>query len=117
MKHIKPIFHCDAKLLALGTFASPNAKIPTCWYLLHLVMQFFRVLPDAKPKSCALPDAKPKRKPVEYRLRWVPTQNLGIGHVHFIRVGSRFPVEYGLKSMGVPHHINPRNFIRVNFFS
>ena len=43
--HIKPIFHCDAKLLALGTFASPNAKdctfaspdarIPTCWYLLR----------------------------------------------------------------------------------
>ena len=42
---IKPIFHCDAKLLALGTFASPNAKdsifaspdakIPTCWYLLR----------------------------------------------------------------------------------
>ena len=22
----KPIFHCDAKSLALGTFASPNAK-------------------------------------------------------------------------------------------
>ena len=42
---IKPILHCDAKLLALGTFASPNAKdstfgspdarIPTCWYLLR----------------------------------------------------------------------------------
>ena len=61
------------------------------------------VLPDTKPKSCVLPDAKPKRKPVEYRLRWVPTQNLGVGHidftffgVNFIRVGSRFPVEYGL---------------------
>ena len=25
----KPIFHCDAKLLALGTFASPNAKDST----------------------------------------------------------------------------------------
>ena len=44
-KTIWPIFHCDAKLLALGTFASPNAKdstfaspdarIPTCWYLLR----------------------------------------------------------------------------------
>ena len=43
MKIIKPIFHCDAKLL--GTFASGNAKnstfaladakIPTCWYLLR----------------------------------------------------------------------------------
>ena len=26
---LKPIFHCDAKLLALGTFASPNAKDTT----------------------------------------------------------------------------------------
>ena len=32
---LKPIFHRDAKLSALGTFASPNAKIPTCWYLLR----------------------------------------------------------------------------------
>ena len=41
----KPIFHCDAKLLALGIFASPDAqddtfalpdaRIPTYWYLLH----------------------------------------------------------------------------------
>ena len=26
---VKPIFHCDPKLLALGTFASPNAKDST----------------------------------------------------------------------------------------
>ena len=26
MKSLKPIFHCDAKPFALGTFASPNAK-------------------------------------------------------------------------------------------
>ena len=30
-----PIFHCDAKLFTLGTFASPNTKIPICWYLLR----------------------------------------------------------------------------------
>ena len=58
-KSLKPIFHCDAKLLALGTFASGNAKnstfalsdakIPTCWYLLRYLTQIFRVLPDAKP--------------------------------------------------------------------
>ena len=40
---LKPIFHQNAKYLASGTFASPNAKnstsaspnarIPTCWYL------------------------------------------------------------------------------------
>ena len=50
---VKPIFHCDAKPFALGTFAShnakdstfasPNAKIPTCWYLLRYVTQIFRV--------------------------------------------------------------------------
>ena len=40
--------------------------------------------PDAKPKICVLPNAKPKRKPVEYRLRWVPTQNSGVVHVHFM---------------------------------
>ena len=32
---VKPIFHCDAKPFALGTFASPDANIPTCWYLLR----------------------------------------------------------------------------------
>ena len=26
---VKPIFHCDAKSFALGTFASPNAKDST----------------------------------------------------------------------------------------
>ena len=41
----KPIFHQNATYLALGTFASPNAKnstsaspnarIPTCWYILR----------------------------------------------------------------------------------
>ena len=87
-RRLKPIYHCDAKLLALGTFASPNAKD----------VSIFHVLPNTKPKSCVLPDAKPKRKPVEYRLRW------DVGHVHFtffgvnfIHVGSRFPMEYGLK--------------------
>ena len=42
---VKPIFHQNAKYLASGTFASPNAKdstsaspnarIPTCWYILR----------------------------------------------------------------------------------
>ena len=82
--NLKPIFHQNAKLLAFGTFVSPNAKdrtfaspdakIPTCWYILRQVTQIFRVLADAKPK----------RKPVEYRLRWVPTQHFCVGHVHFM---------------------------------
>ena len=42
---LKPIFHQNAKYLASGNFASPNAKdstsaspnarIPTCWYILR----------------------------------------------------------------------------------
>ena len=42
---VKPIFHQNAKYLASGTSASPNARnstsaspnarIPTCWYLLR----------------------------------------------------------------------------------
>ena len=43
-----------------------------------------RTQPDAKPKICVLLDTKPKRKPVEYRLRLVPMQNSGVGHVHFM---------------------------------
>ena len=43
-----------------------------------------RQTPDAKPKICISPDAKPRRQSVEYRLRWVPTQNAGVGHVYFM---------------------------------
>ena len=35
-------------------------------------------------RGLGLGNAKPKCKPVEYRLRWVPTQNSGVGHVHFM---------------------------------
>ena len=74
---LKPIFHCDAKYLASRVgfgqctrrqnFALPNAKYTN-------VLVYFALVdaPDAKRKSCVLPDAKPKRKPVEYRLHWVP---------------------------------------------
>ena len=100
-ERIKPIFHSNAKFLALGVGVGqyPGRQnfalgIPICWYLgsnanpLICVLPDAKpkicVLPDAKPKICVLPDAKPKCKPVEYRLRWVPTQNSGVGHVHFM---------------------------------
>ena len=77
----KPIFHCDAKYLAsgVGVGQCPRRQnfaleIPTCWYIL--------ALPNAK--ICVFPDANPRRQSVEYRFRWVPTQNAGIGHVHFM---------------------------------
>ena len=88
---LKPIFHCDTKFLALGVGVGQYPRcqnfalgIPTCWYLGANANPLIWVLPDTKPKICVLPDAKPKRKPVEYRLRWVPTQNSGVGHVHFM---------------------------------
>ena len=37
------LFNCNAKPFAMGTFASPNTNIPTCWYLLRWVTQIFRV--------------------------------------------------------------------------
>ena len=72
-KILKPIFHCATKPLALGTFASPNAKDSTF------------ALPNAKQTnmlvSLVLGDAifflryltqNPQRESVEYRLHWVP---------------------------------------------
>ena len=76
-----PIFHQNAKYLASGAGVGQwprrqnfALEIPTCWYIL--------ALPNAK--ICVFPDANPRRQPVEYRLRWVPTQNAGVGHVHFM---------------------------------
>ena len=40
--------------------------------------------PDANPKICVSPNAKPRHQSVEYRLRWVPTQNAGVGDVYFM---------------------------------
>ena len=77
---LKPIFHCDAKLLALGTFAlpdakddtfaSPDARIPTCWYLL-LKVAFY---PTRNPNAS------------QWNIGCVGSLALGlcVGHVHFI---------------------------------
>ena len=59
---LKPIFHCDAKPFALGTFASPNAKDGTLLVSLALdYANFSRHLMQ-----------NPQRESVECRLRWVP---------------------------------------------
>ena len=70
----KPIFHCDAKPFALGTFALPNPK-----YTNMLV-------------SFALGDANFSRHPTQNpnASQWnigcigSQTQNLCVGHVHFM---------------------------------
>ena len=66
--------------LALGS--AHDVRI-LCWGYQHVgILELTQA--DAKPKICVLPDRKPKRKPVEYLLHWVPTQNSGVGHVHFM---------------------------------
>ena len=61
------------------------------------------ITPDAKPKICVTPN----KKPVSgiYRLRWVPNAQFSrwpctfhFFGVNLSHVGSRFSVEYGLKS-------------------
>ena len=42
------------------------------------------VLIGVLAKIGVFPDANPRRQSVEYRLHWVPTQNTGVGHVHFM---------------------------------
>ena len=91
---LKPIFHCDARPFALGprVGSSPQFRV---WDTNMLVPK--------NAKICVTPNANHQCEQVEYRLLGSPMQNSGVGHVHFfffgvdfIRVVSRFPVEYGL---------------------
>ena len=90
-----PIFHCNAKLLILGTcvgldpqqqyFALP---IPTCWYLKSLAdptratTDPTRVPTD--PLQALTDPTQAKRKQVEYRSRWSPRVGARVGHVHYM---------------------------------
>ena len=81
---LKPIFHCDAKYLALGVGVGQCPRrqkfafeIPTQWYIL--------ALPNAK--ICVTPDANPRHQSVEYIGGVGPSGvGAGVGHVHFIFV-------------------------------
>ena len=104
---LKPIFHCDAKLLVSGNFALPNAKDSTF------------ASPNSKNTnmlvSLALGDANfsrhltqnTQRESVEYRLRWVPNAKSSrwpctfhVVCVYFICIlwptQTQFSVKYGL---------------------
>ena len=77
LDYIQPIFHQNAKLLASGnlaspnakyiTFASPDARIPTCWYILAL-------------PPTPIPDAS------QWNIGGVGSSGVGagVGHVHFM---------------------------------
>ena len=61
---LKPIFHCDAKSFALGTFVSPNAKDST-----------FAFYPTLNLKVLPTPDTS----------QWnIGGVGAGVGHVHFM---------------------------------
>ena len=117
---LKPLFHCNAKSFALGTFVSPNAKDSTfalpyarntnMLVSLALGDANFSRHPDAKPKSWVLHDANPRRQSVEYRWHWAFWHwgwhwacTFHVVYVNFICVGhptqTRFSVEYGLKGL------------------
>ena len=55
--------------------------IPTCWYLKPSHTQ--RKSPNTRRKLLRT-QRQSQRKPVEYRLHWVPSIGACIGHVHFM---------------------------------
>ena len=77
-RKIKPIFHCGAKLLALGPgigldpqcddFALP---ISTCWYLKNA-------------KTLRYPTRNPNASQWNIGCIGSRTENTGVGHVHFM---------------------------------
>ena len=63
---LKPIFHCDAKFLALGVGVGQYPRrqnfalgIPTCWYLGANANPVICVLPDANLKFVFYPTRNP----------------------------------------------------------
>ena len=94
-KSIKPIFHCNAKLLASGLrvklgeishWVSP--QLPTCWYLKSF-MESTPTLKFALPPTPTLKFALPPT-PTPNASRWniggigSPKQNSCVGHVDFM---------------------------------
>ena len=94
---LKPIFHCDAKPFALGTFTSPNAKDTNVFVSFALGDANFLHHPTPNPNAS------------QWNIGCVgfQTQNSCVGHVYFILFVSisfalgcqrkhSFSVEYGL---------------------
>ena len=72
---LKPIFHWDAKPLALGPGAGLYPQRHN--FLLGTNMLVCKnakicITPNTNSKICVTPNAKPQPESVEYRLRWVP---------------------------------------------
>ena len=84
---LKPIFHCDAKLLASALGVGGNAKIyqrqniPTCWYIL--------ALPPTPNLKFALPPT-PTPDASQWNIGGVGSS--GVGHVYFMYISCIFHV-------------------------
>ena len=86
--NFKPIFHCDAKSFALGTFASSNAKDSTfalpnarSFALGDLNLAFY---PTRNLKVAFYPTPTPDTS--QWNIGGVGPSGIGagVGHVHFI---------------------------------
>ena len=77
----KPMFHCDAKLLASGLGVGGNAKK-------NNMLVYFGVTPNAKPKICITPGANPDTS--QWNIGGVGSS--GIGHVYFMYISCIFHV-------------------------
>ena len=114
--YVKPIFHCDAKSFALGTFTSPNAKDSTFAFpnarntnmLVSLALgdgNFFAFYPTRNLKVAFYPTPTPDAS--QWNIGGVGPSGFGdgVGHVHFMLFMSislrrapnaNFSVEYWL---------------------
>ena len=121
---LKPIFHCDAKYLALGVGVGQCPQhqnvalgIPTCWYL-GANANPFCVLPDAFYPTRNLKFAFYLTRNLnasQWDIDWVKSLALGlcVGHVHFIffvlisfALGSRRKCSFQW-NMGLKQGIDP----------
>ena len=81
---VKPIFHCNAKQLTLGSRVGLDPQrdefallivIPTCWYPKRLT---YPTQSLASPVRFYNPQREPQCEPVEYGLRCMGMQELGL---------------------------------------
>ena len=88
---LKPIFHCNANLLALVLCVgySPQRQgfvlqIPTCWYLKSLADPTQSLADPTRSLADPTRACNAQRELVEYGLHWVRKSSVCAWHVHFM---------------------------------
>ena len=106
-----------------NTFALPDAKIPTCWYLLHYLMQIFRFFLTPNLIFALPPTPTPDTSQWNIGGGRAPGVGAGVRLVHFkffasilFAFGSQFPVEYGLNGSTLWDEL-PINVINIPILS